>query len=168
MEQGLELGRDVEIAGLVLEIDVGHRKRGRDQFDAETTEMLGRQEHETGERARGKRCGQCRKPAAQPAQEEVPKAKAARGRVLVADQAGDQESADDEEHVDAQKAAGKREKAEVEDHDRQHGDGAQPVDVRPVTGARHACPSPTFCRYRLPKIAEPTRTRVAPKRTASA
>ena len=46
----------------------------------------------------------------------------------------DQEAGDDEEDVDADKAAGHAGDADMVEHHREDRDGAQPVDERPVGG----------------------------------
>src|SRR5262249_31003862 len=51
---------------------------------------------------------------------------------VIEDDARDEEARNDEEHVDADEAAGRRARESVERHHRQDGDSAQPVDVGPV------------------------------------
>src|SRR5262249_26048381 len=69
--------------------------------------------------------------APHPAPVEPPEGEAGPSQVLE-DDARDEEARNDEEHVDAGEAAGRRARESVERHDRQDGDGAQPVDVGPV------------------------------------
>ena len=53
-------------------------------------------------------------------------------RKLARDDAGDQEARDHKEDVDADEAAADRFGKGVIEHDRQHGDGTQAVDIRPI------------------------------------
>ena len=74
--------------------------------------------------------------------------------MFVADQARDQEARDDEEHVDADEAAGQRADARVIQHDGNDRDRPEPVDVGTVVvhsamaGPAHASPDPCAGRQR--------------------
>jgi hypothetical protein len=61
---------------------------------------------------------------------------AARALDLVHQQPGDQEAGDDEEDVDADEPPGQPGHARVREHDGQHGDRPQALDVRPETRRR--------------------------------
>ena len=52
---------------------------------------------------------------------------------LARDDAGDQESRDHEENIDADKAARHGLREGVEAHDQQHRDRAQAINVRPIS-----------------------------------
>jgi hypothetical protein len=77
---------------------------------------------------------------------------------LVADQARDQEPRDDEEHVDADEAAGENAGARVKQHDRNDRDRPQPVDVGTVVvhsamaGPTRASPDPRAGRQRQVRV----------------
>ena len=84
--------------------------------------------------------GERRQDAAGAALVEAGEREAAPGEVASED-AGDQVAGDHEEDVDAEVAAGEGGEAGVEQDDRQHGDGAQAVDLAAVAGARRGMPA---------------------------
>ena len=72
-----------------------------------------------------------REDAAHAPRVEAGKAEVA-GRELVADDAGDQEAGNDEEHVDADEAAGHCRRESVEAEHREHGERTQAVYIRTI------------------------------------
>ncbi len=128
------LRRRAEIVGAAVEIDVAEGERRPDQRTGEADQLRREQEEDRddgGDRADHE---EGRHDAPHPPLVEAEDREAA-FRGLGIDRLGDQEAGDDEEHVDADEAAGQPVRAEMEQHHAEHGDGAQSVDMGAVAEA---------------------------------
>ena len=132
VHERLELGFQREIAGRHGEQDIIGEQRRCDQRLAEILEIVGQHQPPGQGDAEQHRHVERRNDAAHPAGVEAADGEAAAVE-LAADDAGDQIAADHEEDVDSEKAAGKAGDMGVEQDDREHGDAAQPVHLRPVS-----------------------------------
>jgi hypothetical protein len=135
MQQRLLHRRVVEIAGLEPEEEI--RGEGHDRCDrAEKFQSFRGQQimegRDRGQRHHGVQRGQ---QPAHPPLVELREGKTA-ARYVRLDDPGNQVSGDHEEDIDADVAAENRRRLEMEGDHRQHGDGAQPVDVFAI-GAPH-------------------------------
>ncbi len=136
VQQRLQLRRGVEIPGLAPERDVGNESRACRDMLAELRKFIRQQHAPSQEKAAGEHQDECREDAPDAPPIEAGKGEAAPTQ-LVQDDAGDQESRDDEEHVHADEAARHHAGEGVIAEHREHGEGAQPVDVRSI-GVRRA------------------------------
>jgi hypothetical protein len=104
VEERLDRGRGVEIAGLLPEVEVREAEQRVDQRSREALEIRRREEKEREDEAGGERRQHRRQETPRPAQVEAGEAESALPATS-SDQPGDEEAGDDEEHVDADEAA---------------------------------------------------------------
>src|SRR5262245_21689073 len=136
VKQGLQLGVDVEVSRLLPQDDVRDESGAARYVLAQPRELVGQQHEPAQSQAPQKHEHERRKDAPHAAPVEPGEGEAAALQVLEED-ARDEEARDDEEHVDAGEAAGGRLWEGVERHHREHREGAQAVDVRPIAVAAH-------------------------------
>ena len=132
VQQELLFGRRVEVSGPHVEENVRQIGGRGDQRLAELVELEWQQDREAdhaGDQAHGE-IG--RGQSAEAADIEFCQRDPAGAMALGPQDRADQEARDHEENVDTDETAGKTGHREVEQHHRQNGDAAQPVDLGPV------------------------------------
>ena len=143
MQQRLELRGRVEVACLAPQGKVGNEARARGDVLAELRVLVGQQDPPAEQQARRQHQDQRRKDPPHPPPVEIGEGEALPLQVLE-DDPGDQVARDDEEDVDAGKAAGKGAGKCVVAQHRQDRDRAQPVDVRAISVGRAGGHGPTL------------------------
>ena len=132
MQQNLVFGGAVEIAGLAKEQHVGKIDRGGDHTLGGFSKII-RQKHKPAHRQyRQRHRAIGRGQAANAAQIEPAQRQAPGGRFFTPQDPADQKAGNDKEDIHTDKAPRQTGQAEMVKHHRQHGDGAQPVDLGPV------------------------------------
>jgi hypothetical protein len=135
MQQRLFGGFHIEIAGLPQQREIREECRAGDGIGAEL--RIGRRQHPQPAQGQGraKHHNQCRKNPP-----DSPLIEAQKAELLLIelahDDAGDQETGNHEENVDANEAARHRLRESVKVHHQHHGDGPQAIDIRPISRCR--------------------------------
>ena len=135
MQQRLFGGFEVEIAGLQQQRDVGGKGSARKNVAAEQRKRRRQHPQPSQNQRGGKHDDQGREyppdpPVVEAEQTEAPKHEFAR------DDAGDQKTRDHEEDIDADEAAGQRQRKGVKDQNQHHRDGAEAIDIGPILRRR--------------------------------
>ncbi len=135
MQQRLLSGLDVEIAGLQQQRDIGGKGRAGKNVRAQP--CIGRWQHPqpAQHQHRAQHHDQRRENPPDTPAIEIGQAEPFPGEVA-RDQAADQEARNYEEDVDADETARDGLRKGVKIHHQQHGDGAQAVDIGPISGLR--------------------------------
>jgi len=135
VKQHLGVGRGVEIEELPAEIEVGQEGRHEGNAAAQGHDVQGAQENRSQQDEYGDQEKQRRQNPQRAAAVEVRYRKPALGELALKD-GGDQIAGYDEEDIDPDEAAGQGCHTEMVEYDGEHGYGAQPIDVGPISDWR--------------------------------
>ena len=143
MQQRFQLGLGAEIPGLAPEQDIRGEGGDRDKALGEILQVARHEDLPGDRQAEQHDQEQGRQDAARPAFVKGEQAEAP-GLHFAGDDRGDQETADHEENVDADKATAEQAKAGMEEDDGDNRDGSQPVDLGAVRAlCRHGKTAPS-------------------------
>ena len=137
VQERLEVGGTVEVADLLEEEEIRNEERGIPEALAELRDIPRQHQQHCSQRARQIDDQESRHDAPGAAVVEAGEGEASCLDV-VGDEAGDQETGDDEEDVDADEAAAEPRHLGVEQDDDEHGNRSQAVDVPAVVHERRS------------------------------
>src|SRR5262249_595625 len=146
VQQRLELGWRVEIAGLAPQLQVRQERRAAGDVLQQFAVLVLHEHEPSGDPAPDQHHGESREDPANAARVEMTEREGAVHQ-LAEDDAGNHKSGNHEEDADADKPAGHQPRRGMKPDHRQHGNRAQPVDVGPIgqTRRRHG-PRPRLAR----------------------